>query len=437
MGYQMPVFGLDQLQTNTAMQVQVPNIDFAGIVNDGLATYDNLTNRRKQGILSSLIAQNIDPKTGQVDYQKAMQQSRTMPFANENVGKFGQAMVDVIAGQRKAQQDAMVLQSKLQKEAAETQKNYADATKTGGEAATNKLGNINNMFRQAMAIGKPNLAGSILQQGVISGAITQDDADGILGTFNTLPTEQQQSFIQGAALGGVDPKFQFGTVDNQLDNETSRENNTQDNQTLRNITGQKIAFGYDELNQAKERAAQDYELGLRQLQADANKPKELKLSSGLQKELFAAEDALFGAQNAKAALAQALTLSASSYQGVGALQAAKVVGNTPYTTKAAAEKAKNTILLDNIVTAQALEQLKAAFGAAPTEGERKILLDIQGSVNLPSEAREAIYKRAQALLATKETQYSERINKINSGAYSNIGGKSGGQTGGGALSFFQ
>jgi hypothetical protein len=50
--------------------------------------------------------------------------------------------------------------------------------------------------------------------------------------------------------------------------------------------------------------------------------------------------------------------------------------------------------LQNLVTSNALQQLKMIFGGNPTEGERGILLDIQGSVNKPDAVRQKIFDRA-------------------------------------------
>jgi hypothetical protein len=53
-----------------------------------------------------------------------------------------------------------------------------------------------------------------------------------------------------------------------------------------------------------------------------------------------------------------------------------------------------TTNMDNIVTTNALNSMKSIFGGNPTEGERKILLDIQGSSNQPASVRKEIFKRA-------------------------------------------
>lgn len=65
----------------------------------------------------------------------------------------------------------------------------------------------------------------------------------------------------------------------------------------------------------------------------------------------------------------------------------------------------------------ALSQLKAIFGAAPTEGERKILIDVQGSINKPAETRKRIWENAQKAAARRIKAGEEKIKNIQSGAY--------------------
>jgi hypothetical protein len=73
--------------------------------------------------------------------------------------------------------------------------------------------------------------------------------------------------------------------------------------------------------------------------------------------------------------------------------------------------------LDNIIKNQALGQLKAAFGSMPTEGERKILLEVQGSVNLGKEQRLAIWKRAEEALNRKMEFNEKKAKALREGTY--------------------
>lgn len=116
-------------------------------------------------------------------------------------------------------------------------------------------------------------------------------------------------------------------------------------------------------------------------------------------------------------------------QGViKALDEAKVLSRKAYTGPTAqlrgyggsligAEGAQETEELTNLITNNALQQLKATFGAAPTEGERKILLEIQGSVNKAPKVREAIFERARALAENRLKFYSDRAQQMRGGDY--------------------
>lgn len=111
-------------------------------------------------------------------------------------------------------------------------------------------------------------------------------------------------------------------------------------------------------------------------------------------------------QNAIDALKQAKALSPKAFTGPaagGRGYAASFLGETSDLGKAGIA----TQDLNNLVTSNALGQLKSIFGAAPTEGERKILLDIQGSVNQPDSVRQKIYDRAIEI-ATKRLEFNKK-----------------------------
>lgn len=87
------------------------------------------------------------------------------------------------------------------------------------------------------------------------------------------------------------------------------------------------------------------------------------------------------------------------------------------------QQAQNTQELDNAVLSNALAQLKTIFGAAPTEGERKILLDLQGSVNQPSAVRERIYANAKAAAERRLQFNQERAQALRGESYYKPGGQ--------------
>jgi len=86
------------------------------------------------------------------------------------------------------------------------------------------------------------------------------------------------------------------------------------------------------------------------------------------------------------------------------------------------EAGTNTTKLDNVVQTNALGQLKSIFGGNPTEGERNILLEIQGSSNQPDAVRQDIYNRAIEL-AKKRLEFNEkRAGELRGGNYYKKGG---------------
>jgi hypothetical protein len=117
-------------------------------------------------------------------------------------------------------------------------------------------------------------------------------------------------------------------------------------------------------------------------------------------------------------LKRAKALSSKAYSGWGA-GVRGVVGS-----QAGLEGAQATEQLENEITSNALGQLKAIFGGAPTEGERKILLDIQGSTGKPDAVRQGIYDRAQKA-AEKRLEFNrQRADALRGGSfYKPQGGK--------------
>jgi len=78
---------------------------------------------------------------------------------------------------------------------------------------------------------------------------------------------------------------------------------------------------------------------------------------------------------------------------------------------------QETIEFDTLIRQQVLPQLKLIFGGNPTEGERKILLDLQGSSSMPRAVRNRILDRAIEA-ANKRMQSSQmEVEDILSGTY--------------------
>lgn len=134
------------------------------------------------------------------------------------------------------------------------------------------------------------------------------------------------------------------------------------------------------------------------------------------KAILEADEMVQTNQAAIGALKQAKDLSKQAFAGPLAGQrgyAASFLGESSDIGRSGAA----TTDLNNLVTTNALGQLKAIFGGAPTEGERKILLDIQGSANQPDAVRQKIYDRAIEL-ANKRLEFNrKRADELRGGQF--------------------
>lgn len=136
------------------------------------------------------------------------------------------------------------------------------------------------------------------------------------------------------------------------------------------------------------------------------------MSATAQKELFEAEDGLAAANNVISMLTEAGKLNDKAYSGLGASVRSKIVSNL-----GGSDSADATVNLDNIMTGQALESLKSTFGAAPTEGERKILMDIQASTDKTPAQRKVIIDRAIEMAKKRVAFNSNKAKSLREGTY--------------------
>lgn len=129
-----------------------------------------------------------------------------------------------------------------------------------------------------------------------------------------------------------------------------------------------------------------------------------------------AETTLAGLREAQSALADANKYSKSAYSGPLASQRGAIAGVTGMNPDAAVA----TREFNAIMTGQALNQLRAIFGGNPTEGERKILLDMQASAQMSQPEREALLKRAQRAVDARISQTESRLQSIVRGDYTQV-----------------
>lgn len=134
------------------------------------------------------------------------------------------------------------------------------------------------------------------------------------------------------------------------------------------------------------------------------------------KAILEADETVMSTRSAIDGLRQAKVLSKNAFEGPSAGPrgyAASFLGESSAIGKGGIA----TTELNNLITTNALSQLKAVFGGMPTEGERKILLEVQGSVNMPDSVRQKIYDRAIQMAESRMKFNQQRADAMRGGSY--------------------
>jgi len=76
-----------------------------------------------------------------------------------------------------------------------------------------------------------------------------------------------------------------------------------------------------------------------------------------------------------------------------------------------------TRTMENLLSKEAIGKLRASFGANPTEGERGILLQLEGINSKSREERAAIMRNTYEALKASVSRNKKRLNEINAGLY--------------------
>jgi hypothetical protein len=129
------------------------------------------------------------------------------------------------------------------------------------------------------------------------------------------------------------------------------------------------------------------------------------------KEVFEADEGAQASSNVIQSLDTALGMNDKAYSGLGAQTRGYL------TSLYGAEGGEATENLQNVVTQQVLENLKATFGGMPTEGERQILLEVQGSVSKAPEVRKQIFERAKVAAQRRLEFNRAKAEGLRSGEY--------------------
>jgi hypothetical protein len=155
-------------------------------------------------------------------------------------------------------------------------------------------------------------------------------------------------------------------------------------------------------------------LALAQEKFQNQKTQQAKLSGPEIKMKSEAEDLIASSKQSLLDLKQAYALNPNSLAG-GWLDKGQ-----QFLSEAAGSKDPvivNTRILNNLLGSQGLAKLKATFGGSPTEGERAILMELEGIGSKTKEERGAVIKRAYKVLQDRTAREQARLDQINSGAY--------------------
>lgn len=346
------------------------------------------------------------------------------------------------AAQEKAMYDRLKTEAEISKIGSEAFKNNTQGQGYGLDNSGKRQAAIENVIQQAAMTGDPGQVLIGLNRLAKTGLITPEQYQQEAAIVQTMTPEELQKYAQGSALTNKEvAPYLYQTQNNAADNSQSDINNQRT--TNASIYSTDTAASTADKNRAQQQSQFDANLYVQQ-----NKPldyftaadgtryavyangKGIPISSAqgtplkaqpqggagmnstIQKAILETDDTVSATKNAITNLKDALKYSEKAYDGVGAAQRATARGFFGED-----ERATATTMLDNIVTGNALEMLKATFGGAPTEGERAILLQLQGSANLPRAQREAIYNRAIQLAEARLASNQQKAADLRSGTY--------------------
>lgn len=258
-----------------------------------------------------------------------------------------------------------------------------------------------NIPRQPVAPSGPPPPVQIAQAGGGNGSLSPD----------TLRQMMMNPYTRDFALKMVgnqlDPSNRLKMEGMELDNATKRRELNTPKDTLQKV---KTPDGGEVLLQVDPRTGT-----WRQVYGgDANGQR--KLAPDERKAILESDDALAASKSVLGTLDQLDQLNKSAYDGPTANLRSTLMA--PLGSK----DAQDTQVLRNLTTEKALQQLRTTFGGNPTEGERKVLLDLQGSANQPAAVRQRIFNNARQAVQKRIAIEQQRAGQLRSGNYFQPGG---------------
>jgi hypothetical protein len=175
-----------------------------------------------------------------------------------------------------------------------------------------------------------------------------------------------------------------------------------------------VDFGNRKIVYFSDGTSQEFKMGMSPSAAGGGSgAKGADLTADERKRVFESRDMIAASEDSISGLRKALTLSPLAYEGIGASTKALAKSTLPGEDK----NALATIEFDILLKQQVLPMLKTVFGGNPTEGERQILIDLQGSSSLPRSTREKLLSEAILAAQTRIARRSSEVDAIVSGTY--------------------
>ena len=322
----------------------------------------------------------------------------------QQLGSIGPAVAPYMAQQAQNKQTEAMKQSTLQMLQANDQ-DLAQAVQAGAMTPQDAVKMSFERKTSTQKAQQPKMSFQKLEDG------TYGFADETSGTFKPLgkydkpvdPTSIQRD-LQAAGLQPGTQEYQKAILENY------RKNGGQDDYANREAQALKLGIKPDDPRY------QSFVLTGKMPREDAQ-----VLTAVDKKAILEADDMVAVNESAITALKQAKDLSGKSNAGWLSGTRATIGNNLPDwmvpDAVSSPESSEATQNFDNAVVGQALTQLKAIFGGAPTEGERKILLDLQGSSNLQPGVRDKILERAIEMAERRLEFNRERAESLRGNTY--------------------
>lgn len=147
---------------------------------------------------------------------------------------------------------------------------------------------------------------------------------------------------------------------------------------------------------------------------DPSRPKDL--TEGDKTAIREADNAVLAGQNSISSIRQLQALNDKAYSGAFANLGATIARNDPFglldKDRGAATTMYNTETLNGV-----LANLKSTFGGSPTEGERKVMEEVQASVDKSPAERKIILERALDVAQAKHSFNTQQQKGIRGGNY--------------------